>query len=113
EEAHARLMSLDASEGQRHIAVRWFGRLVQSLREELDVAPNDEVRRLYADIVSGRLAHERRGGPPDEAVQAEAVRPEPDEAPRTEERKLVTVLAADLRGGRGGPGGPDPERHPR
>ncbi|HZN77866.1 MAG TPA: AAA family ATPase, partial [Micromonosporaceae bacterium] len=110
EEAHARLMSLAASEGQRHVAVRWFGRLVQSLREELDVAPNDEVRQLYADIVSGRLATERRGAPPDEAVQAEAVRPEPAEAPRTEERKLVTVLAADLRGVREGPGDPDPER---
>ncbi|HEX2357749.1 MAG TPA: AAA family ATPase, partial [Micromonosporaceae bacterium] len=110
EEAYARLMRLAALEGRRHVAVRWYGRLVESLREELGVAPNDELRRLYADIVSGRLAPESRGGPPDEAAQAEAAQAEPDEAPSTEERKLVTVLAADLRGVRGGSGDPDPER---
>jgi DNA-binding SARP family transcriptional activator len=106
EDAHARLMRLAASDGQRHVAVRWFGRLVQSLREELDVAPNDEVRRLYADIISGRLPPQHRGLP-DEAGPTE---PELHEAPRIEERKLVTVLAADLRGVRGDVGGADPER---
>lgn len=105
EEAHARLMSLAASEGQRHVAVRWFGRLVHSLRNELDVAPNEEVRRLYAAIVSGRLAPGQRAAPPDEAVP-----PGPGEAPRIEERKLITVLAADLRRVRGDLGDADPER---
>ena len=98
EEAHARLMRLAASEGQRHAAVRWYGRIVESLREELGVEPNEELRRLYADIVSGRLA-------PTEAADAEAARTKPETA--AEERKLVTVLAADLRGLRGDP---DPER---
>ncbi len=105
EEAYARLMRLAALEGQRHVAVRWYGRLVESLREELGVAPNDELRRLYADIVSGRLTSTRRASPPDETAQAD-----PDEAPHPEERKLVTVLAADLRAVRGKPGEPDPER---
>ena len=92
EEAYARLMRLAASEGERHVAVRWYGRLVESLREELGVEPNEELRRLYADIVSGRLAPARggrgRGGSTTE----------PEAAAVGEERKLVTVLAADLRG---------------
>ena len=66
EEAYARLMRLAASEGQRHVAVRWYGRLVESLREELGVEPDEGLRRLYADIVSGRWA-------PSEAAEAAAV----------------------------------------
>ena len=100
EEAYAHLMRLAAVEGERHVAVRWYGHLVKSLREELGVEPNDELRRLYADIVSGRL-------PLTEAAEAEPARAEPEATAVGEERKLVTVLAADLRGLRGGP---DPER---
>ena len=101
EEAYARLMRLAAWEGQRHVAVRWYGRLVESLREELGVEPNEDLRRLYAAIVSGRLT-------PADVVEPEAAQTKPEAA--AEERKLVTVLAADLRRVRGGPGDPDPER---
>ena len=114
EEGYARLMRLAAREGQRHVAVRWYGRIVGTLREELGVEPREELRRLYADIVSGRLASERdrlesRASPPDEAAHAEPVAAVTTIAVG-DERKLVTVLAADLRGVRGDPGDPDPER---
>jgi DNA-binding SARP family transcriptional activator len=98
EEAYARLMRLAAVEGERHVAVRWYGRLVESLREELGVAPNEELRQLYADIASGRSA-------PVEVADAAHIGS--GTAAVGEERKLVTVLAADLRGLRGDP---DPER---
>ncbi|HEU4423438.1 MAG TPA: AAA family ATPase, partial [Pilimelia sp.] len=114
EEAYARLMRLAASEGQRHVAVRWYGRLVERLREELGVAPNGELQRLYADIVSGRLTPARQASPPDIPGRQDgldkAVQDAPDVATHGEERKLVTVMAADLRGVRGEPGDSDPER---
>jgi DNA-binding SARP family transcriptional activator len=101
EEAYARLMRLAAADGERHVAVRWYGRLVENLREELGVEPNEELRRLHADIVSGRSA------PADATEAADAAAVDPGTAAVGEERKLVTVLAADLRGL---PGDPDPER---
>ena len=67
EEAYARLMRLAASEGERHVAVRWYGRLVESLREELGIEPSEELRRLYADVavrpLSAGGAGWHRGGP--------------------------------------------------
>lgn len=103
EDAYARLMRLAAAEGERHIAVRWYGRLVERLREELGVAPGEELQRLYTDIVSGRSAPVALA----DASAAEAAQAEPMTPAVGEERKLVTVLAADLRGLRGDP---DPER---
>lgn len=116
EEAYAHLMRLAAWEGHRHVAVRWYGRLVENLREQLGVEPNEELRRLYADIVAGRLAPTRdrvdaRARATDETEEADDAAPrKPVAAAVGEERKLVTVLAADLRGVRGEPGDPDPER---
>ena len=107
EEAYARLMRLAAAEGERHVAVRWYGRLVESLREELGVEPNEELRRLYADIVSGRSAPAEATDAVEAAEAAAAAPVEPRHRAVGEERKLVTVLAADLRGLRGDP---DPER---
>ena len=100
EEAYARLMRVAALEGERHVAVRWYGRLVESLRGELGIEPSEELRRLYADVASGRSA-------PAEPAGTEADQVEPGTAAVGEERKLVTVLAADLRGLGGNP---DPER---
>jgi DNA-binding SARP family transcriptional activator len=100
EEAYARLMRLAASDGQRHIAVRWYGRMVENLREELGVEPKQELQHLYSDIVSGRLVPVTIAAP--EPQVAETFAPA-----SVEERKLVTVLAADLRGLRSDP---DPER---
>jgi DNA-binding SARP family transcriptional activator len=101
EEAHARLIRLAASEGQRQTAVRWYSRLVQSLREDLGVEPTEELRRLYAEVMSGKVSPTGT-----EATAPEATGPV-DHGAGGEERKLVTVLAADLRGL---PGDPDPER---
>jgi DNA-binding SARP family transcriptional activator len=100
EEAYERLMRLAAADGQRHVALRWYQRIAEALREELDVEPGDELRRLHADIAAGRL-----GAP---AGEPRAARP--GAAPAAEERKLVTVLDVDLRGAAARTGGSDPER---
>jgi len=115
EEAYARLMRLAAVDGERHVAVRWYGRLVESLRVELGVEPTDQLRRLYADIVSGRSTPAGTTDPAAaDPAAADPAAADPDLAPGApgsaavdEERKLVTVLAADLRGLRSEP---DPER---
>jgi DNA-binding SARP family transcriptional activator len=108
EEAYARLMRLAAADSHRHVALRWYNRLTESLREELGIEPNEELRRLYDDIVAGRF------GPDVDRPDAPAEGPAPVAvtvaAAAGEERKLVTVLAADLRGQRGEPGDADPER---
>ena len=76
EEAYARLMSLE----DRHVALRWYERLTELLRKELDVEPGEAVRRVYRELTASR--------PPKE----------PEKPANTEERKLVTILDADLRG---------------
>src|SRR5262249_40217838 len=136
EEAYARLMRLAASQGQRHVAVRWYGRLVESLRDELGVEPDKQLQRVYAGLGSGRLgpadlrveanteastegnteagdetntgANGEAGAEANNEARAEAhaearaeARAEAGAEAGAEERKLVTVLAADLRGLRG------------
>ncbi|SNY65884.1 ATP-binding protein [Paractinoplanes atraurantiacus] len=73
EEAYERLLALE----ERHRALRWYARIESLLREELGVGPGDALRRAHRALLTG----------PAPAVLAEA-----------EERKLVTVLDADLRG---------------
>ncbi|NMO49730.1 AAA family ATPase [Actinoplanes sp. TBRC 11911] len=74
EQAYARLMSLE----DRHVALRWYDRLAELLRKELEVEPGDEVQRVYRELTA-----------------PSTVAPQPD---HKEERKLVTVLDADFRG---------------
>ena len=113
EEAYARLIRLEAAQGFRHVALRWYDRLATCLRDELSVEPSSELRRLHVDLTSGRLSTPAPEGVP--LAQAAAVPlaegpaavPAFQEAGVVEERKLVTVLAADLRGVRGDA---DPER---
>lgn len=113
EEAHARLMRLTAVGGDRHAALRWYSRLVEGLRDELGVSPTEELRRLHGDIAAGRLGP--RVESTLEPAAAEPVRAEPGPVVTAvdEERKLVTVLAVDLRGVRSDAGDADPERSRR
>jgi DNA-binding SARP family transcriptional activator len=74
EEAYARLMSLE----DRHVALRWYERLTEVLRKELEVEPSDEVQRVYRELTASR--------------------PPPQHSDHKEERKLVTILDADFRG---------------
>ncbi|MGK5683008.1 AAA family ATPase [Actinoplanes sp. URMC 104] len=89
EEAYGRLMRLEAAQGRRHLALRWYDRLAEALRTELDVEPGDDLRRLRAELAAD---------PPGEPA---------GHVP--EERKLVTVLDADLRGVRDADADADPE----
>ena len=56
EQAHCDLMRLLALNGQRGAALAQFEACCLALREELDVKPGDETRRLYESIRSGELA---------------------------------------------------------
>ena len=113
EAAHARLMRLTAEAGDRHVALRWYGRLVEALREELGVDPSEELRRLHGDIAAGRLG--TRVESAGQTTDLEPTLAAPPEAPSQidEERKLVTVLAADLRGIQSPAEAADPEHSRR
>ena len=52
EDAYQRLMQCYAAFGQRGSAQRWYKICERTLRQELDVAPSDETRRLYGEIVA-------------------------------------------------------------
>ncbi|MFC3740429.1 ATP-binding protein [Paractinoplanes deccanensis] len=80
EEAYARLMALE----DRHRALRRYEQITGRLEEELGVAPGAALQRAHRALLD-------RSGVPGGA----------------EERKLVTVLDADFRGGAGDG---DPER---
>jgi DNA-binding SARP family transcriptional activator len=83
EEAYCGLVRLNALAGHRHVALRWFRRLEDRLREELGVEPSQQARQLHDDVAAGRL---HRPAVPDTQ----------DAHLGGEERKLVTVLSADI-----------------
>jgi DNA-binding SARP family transcriptional activator len=53
EEAHRRLMQCYLAQGQRHLAIRQYQVCVQTLRDELDLAPSEETLALYRRITTG------------------------------------------------------------
>lgn len=72
EEAHARLVRLYAASGHEQEALRQYRRLRQALAEEPDREPGAASRRLYEEVLAGRIprsasapsghpAEERRG----------------------------------------------------
>ena len=52
EDAYLRLMQCYARLGQRGSALRWYQICERTLRQELDVAPSDETRRLSREIAA-------------------------------------------------------------
>jgi len=63
EEAHRSLMRLLARSGQRNAALSQYETCVRLLREELDVAPEAETTRLFAEIQTQQLAEFSRTSP--------------------------------------------------
>ena len=55
EEAHRDLMRLYAVTGHRQQALREYKECCESLRRELDAAPEEATRELYEQIVAGKL----------------------------------------------------------
>ena len=100
-------MRLAAADGVRHVAMRWYDRLAEALRDQLGVEPNDDLRALYGDVAAGRVGP-TAPTPRDRAQPRLPPTPRPADGP--EERKLVTVLDMDLRGLAGRPASGDPER---
>ena len=67
EEAHRRLMLLFAESGRRQQALAQYQALRQTLRRELEADPDPETRRLYQEVLAGRLDPEPDAGAPVEA----------------------------------------------
>ncbi|WP_250005343.1 AAA family ATPase [Actinoplanes sp. M2I2] len=93
EDAYAGLIRLESARGRRHLALRWYDRLAVRLREDLGVEPRADLQQVRRTLLASGPAGTTAGVP--------------------EERKLVTVLDADLRGVRGEVAGTDPERSRR
>ena len=55
EEVHRRLMRLFAASGRRQQALAQYQQLRQTLRREYEADPDPETRRVYQDILAGRL----------------------------------------------------------
>ncbi len=53
EQAHQELMREALRSGNRHAAIRWYGRLRTSLERELGLAPGRRSRALYEECVAG------------------------------------------------------------
>jgi DNA-binding SARP family transcriptional activator len=53
EQAHRELMRAALAAGNRHSAIRWYGRLRTNLERELGMAPGPESEALYGECVAG------------------------------------------------------------
>ena len=89
EAGHCGLIRLHALSGRRNVALRCFQQLEERLRDELGVEPGDEARRLRDEILAGGLA---AAGSHGDDIEDVSVRLD-------EERKLVTIVVAELGGG--------------
>ena len=59
--------------GHRHVAIRWYGRLHDTLARELGVSPSPEADRLYRDCLAGLSPAPRLCGAPGGGCSATAV----------------------------------------
>ncbi|MCW2492422.1 MAG: hypothetical protein JWN47_1786 [Frankiales bacterium] len=59
EPAYRELMLAALESGQRHAALRWYGRLRAALEQELGVRPGFETERVYEQCVAGLRAADR------------------------------------------------------
>ena len=82
------LMRVQSLRGARHLALRRYRQIEESLRDELGVEPGEPIRRLYEAILAGELP----ASPARSISEVEPPRPPPLPS---EERKLVTVLWVD------------------
>ena len=92
ESGHRLLMSTLAERGNVAEALRAYEELRVLLRDELGTAPGAEVQELHRRLLTGGAAAE---GVPREREPAPPEQPAAEERPR-EERRLVTVLCAEL-----------------
>jgi DNA-binding SARP family transcriptional activator len=100
EEAHAQLICLHAERGDRTAALRQYEECVRVLDSQLSVAPQPSTVALYEAIVAG-AAPQAPGGPTFVAVVSPTPTGTAEREPpavRTEKR-IVTVLLADVRAG--------------
>jgi class 3 adenylate cyclase len=107
-------MRLLALSGQRGAALAQYEACCRALREELDVEPGEETRRLYERIRDGRMREaggkKQEARAPDILPSSQAPPPSPPPVLRTVprpgssptsfegERRVVTAILADVKG---------------
>ena len=76
EQAHRELMRAALADGNRHAAIRWYGRLRTSLERELGMPPSAETQGVYEECVAdlGRAATTLVGRDVELATAAAALR---------------------------------------
>ena len=108
EDGHLALVRTLALTGARHRAIACYRQFEARLRDELAVEPGPAIRQLHDRIAAGRFpatgVEASAGGVEASAGGAEASAGGVAPAPVEEERRLVTVLSAEL-----GAGPDDPE----
>jgi DNA-binding SARP family transcriptional activator/tetratricopeptide (TPR) repeat protein len=104
EAGHCGLIRLHALGGRRHMALRCYRQLQDRLEVELGVAPGDEARRMFDEILAGGVAAE--DAPLDDAGDGSG----PLAAGLEEERKLVTIAVVELGGGTARDHGGEPDK---
>ena len=95
EEGHIALMRLQARLGQRARAIRQFQALRAALERDLDAEPGPEARRLYGDIVTGRIG---RDGADEQARPPRRTTAPLPSAPPPEPRASLPVALTSLIG---------------
>lgn len=127
EVAHCQLMQLYAWSGQRSAALRQYTECARILESQLGLSPQESTTELYQAIKEGRAPGPPAGLPLQTSVEKRedqtparpealaiddrAVRPiaEPPPAVSEEEKRIVTVLFADISRSFGGRRDLDPE----
>jgi DNA-binding SARP family transcriptional activator len=94
ESAHRQLMALLAQTNRRNEALVHYSALVALLKQELNVAPDQETVALYDAIAAQRMLPQQMI-PIREAEQSATIS-QPEVTPAQEERRWVTVVCADI-----------------
>jgi predicted ATPase/DNA-binding SARP family transcriptional activator len=102
ESAHRELMQLYAWSGQRSAALRQYQECVKILQDQLGVSPQESTAELYSAIKAGRPPRLPAGlGVPRREERKENETPVPLDTHPTlprEEKRIVTVMCADMSG---------------
>ncbi len=102
EQAHYQLMQLYAWSGQRSAALRQYQECVRILESQLGVSPQESTTELYKAVEEGRAPRPPVGLPLQHLEERRELETLPmSEAPLAvvdEEKRIVTVLFADMSG---------------
>ena len=101
ERVHRTLMELYCRQGRHGTALRQYRTCTELLAKELGIEPDAQTKALHRDILrewNRRQRETSSGDPPVPADPVNKIETEPPVAPRSPERRQLTVLVCDLVG---------------